>query len=140
MKRALRLLFVDDQEDSIILIREALADKGAEPAPQCLRDGVEALQYLRREPPFSSAVRPDIVMLDINMPRKDGFEVLREMKLEAELRAIPVIILSASDRAEDIELSYAMGASAYITKPSRYEEIRTLAEDFSRYWTRAVKL
>ena len=134
-KDTIHVLMVDDNEDDVVLIREALETQDIR-VVAVARDGEEALRYLRRS---SRVQRPEIMLLDINMPVKDGFEVLGELKADPALAPLPVVILTTSQREEDVTRSYAAGASSFVTKPARPEELRELARLFSLYWRRASR-
>jgi two-component system, chemotaxis family, response regulator Rcp1 len=103
-------------------------------------DGIEALAYLRREGPYSDVTRPDIILLDLNMPRKDGREVLKEIKADPQLRRIPVVILTTSQADQDILHSYDLGANCYITKPVDLEQLTTVVQAIENFWFTVVKL
>ena len=133
--RMVTLLVVDDNDDDVILLQESLKDL---PAAQVLRiahDGDEALAYLRREGEFGGAPRPSLVLLDINMPRKNGFEVLGEMKNDPELRSIPVVILSTSRSEDDVALAYGSGACTFVSKPVNLDRLRLMTGHLVRYWS-----
>jgi CheY-like chemotaxis protein len=129
------ILLVEDNEDDVILLKESMKDEGLLNVVHVVQDGEEALAYLRREGPFSDATRPGLVLLDINMPRKNGFEVLKELKEDNALRAIPVIMLTTSSRDEDIVRSYSDGACSFITKPVLFDDLRRVVQQFSLYWS-----
>lgn len=106
-----------------------------------MKDGVEALSFLRREGErFQDAPRPDLVLLDLNMPRKDGREVLAEMKGDATLKSIPVVVLTTSDVQRDVEASYLCGANSFVTKPMDVEDFFALIHTVESYWFNTVKL
>jgi CheY-like chemotaxis protein len=129
------LLLVEDNEDDMLLIDEAFAEAKLMNVIQKVRDGEEALAYLRQEGRFKNAHRPGLVLLDINMPKKNGFEVLAAMKEDPRLRAIPVIMMTTSDRDEDIVRSYAGGACSYVRKPMSVDEFARVVKEFELYWT-----
>jgi CheY-like chemotaxis protein len=134
------ILLVDDNEDDIVIIQEAFAEMTRTIIISTVRDGEEALRYLRREGKFSSAQIPDAVLLDINMPRKSGFEVLEELKRESTLSSLPVIMLTMSDREEDVVRAYASGARSYIQKPVDLKLFKTVLKQFEEYWTGVSRL
>ncbi len=134
------ILLVEDNDDDVILLRESMKDEGLLNVLHVVRDGEEALAYLRREGPYADARRPGLVLLDINMPRKNGFEVLRELKDEPELRSIPIVMLTTSSRDEDIVRSYSDGACSFITKPVLFEDLRRVVRQFSLYWSLVSRL
>jgi CheY-like chemotaxis protein len=132
--RPIEILLVEDNDDDIIMTLEAFQDAKLVNVVRVLRDGEEALAYLRREASLGSAASPGLVLLDINMPKKGGFEVLDEMKHDPSLQHIPVIMLTTSTREEDVAKSYASGACSYISKPVTMEQFSELAKQFSLYW------
>jgi CheY-like chemotaxis protein len=131
----IEILLVEDNEDDIVLIEEAFADAKWMNVIFKVRDGEGALAYLRQEGSYANMRRPGLVLLDINMPRKNGFEVLQAMKADPLLDALPVVMLTTSDREEDIIRSYTHGASSYIRKPVRLEEFIQVVKNFEVYWT-----
>jgi CheY-like chemotaxis protein len=135
MSETVEILLVEDNEDDMILIDEAFAEAKLMNVIQKVRDGEEALAYLRREGRYGNAHRPGLVLLDINMPKKNGFEVLAAMKEDPRLRPIPVVMLTMSDREDDIVRSYADGACSYVRKPMSVEEFARVVKEFELYWT-----
>lgn len=129
------ILLVEDNEDDIIMMRESFGDDGLARVTAIARDGEEALASLR-----SGGKLPSVVLLDINMPRMNGFEVLEELKRDPALCHIPVVMLTTSRREEDVVRSYKNGASSYITKPSDFDGLEALARDFTAYWSSLVTL
>jgi two-component system, chemotaxis family, response regulator Rcp1 len=123
------ILLVDDNPADLDLTIDALAQSAWPTNVSTVSDGAEAMAYLRREGKYASAARPHLVLLDLNLPRKDGRAVLADMKSDSALRRIPVVIFSTSQATEDIERSYELGANSYVSKPP------TLAD-----WVTAVKL
>jgi CheY-like chemotaxis protein len=139
--RRIHILVAEDNEDEIVLLESAFEESGIPPGSyNFVRDGEEAMAYLRGQAPFERCPRPDLLLLDINMPRKNGFEVLQEVKEDPELRHIPVVMLTSSDREADVLRCYSTGASSYITKPVRYRDFRELAVQFAHYWTTVSRL
>jgi CheY-like chemotaxis protein len=114
----LDVLLVEDDPGDAVIIREALRT----PSIEQVQDGEQALRYLRREDEFAGARRPDLVLLDLNMPRKDGREVLAEVKSDRALCSIPIVVLTTSYAQEDIDRSYALHANAYVTKPTDFDD------------------
>jgi CheY-like chemotaxis protein len=129
------ILLVEDNEDDIIIIQEVFADMKLASIVNTVRDGEEALAYLGRKGKYKVARVPDIVLLDINMPKMNGFEVLEEMKKDPRLRSLPVIILSTSHREEDVVHSYATGACSFIHKSVGLDQFRERFKQFEHYWT-----
>ena len=129
------ILLVEDNEDDIVIIQEVFADMELTTIINTVRDGEEALAYLRREGKYKMARVPDVVLLDINMPKNNGFEVLEEMKKDPRLQSLPVIMLTTSHREEDVVRSYEMGACSYIQKPVDLDRFKKLVKQFEHYWT-----
>jgi CheY-like chemotaxis protein len=117
------ILLGDDNDDDILLLQESFAAEHLVKLEAVVRNGEEALAYLRRQGPYASDPRPGLVLLDINMPRMSGLEVLHEMKQDSKLCGIPAVILSTSCREQDIVRSYAEGACSFITKPGDFAEL-----------------
>ncbi len=139
-KQALEILLVEDNEDDILIVQEAFADMNRAIMVSAVRDGEEALRYLRREGHYSSSPTPDAVLLDINMPKKNGFEVLAALKQEPAFHSLPVIMLTMSEREEDVVRAYAQGARSYIQKPVDLNEFKTQLSRFHDYWTQVSRL
>ncbi|MFC4454546.1 response regulator [Deinococcus sonorensis] len=139
MHTPIEILLVEDNEPDILLTQEAFEDARIANHLHVARDGVEAMAFLRREPPFQDAPRPDVVLLDINMPRKSGLEVLEEVKQDHDLRHIPVVILTTSQADEDILRSYQGHASSYIVKPVGFENFYQAIRAFENYWLSFVR-
>jgi CheY-like chemotaxis protein len=135
MEEALEILLVDDNDNDIALARKALAAVSFVTRVAVVRDGLEALAYLRREAPYQGAVRPRIVLLDINMPRLNGFETLEAIKADPELRSLPINMLTVSSRDEDIIKSYRRGACTYVRKPLDFAEFVEAMQRLELYWT-----
>lgn len=129
------ILLVEDNDDDILLIEECLEESHLLNLITVVRDGEQAMAYLRRQPPFENVSTPGLMLLDINIPRKNGFEVLCEMKSDPRLRHIPVAMLTVSDMDEDIVRSYAAGACSYIRKPVDFDRLKDVAKQFELYWT-----
>ena len=129
------ILLVEDNEDDIILTEEAFAVARVMNCIDNVRDGEAAMAYLRREGPYNDAARPGLVLLDINMPKKNGFEVLEAIKVDSQLQSLPVIVLTSSEREEDIVRSYTYGACSYIRKPVSLERFVDVVKQFEVYWT-----
>ena len=136
----IEILLVEDNEPDVLLTQEAFEDARMANNLHVTRDGVEAMAYLHRQPPFEHATAPDVVLLDINMPRKSGLEVLEEMKNDPALCHIPVVILTTSQADEDILKSYQNHASSYIVKPVGFETFYQAIRAFETYWLSFVRL
>jgi CheY-like chemotaxis protein len=134
------VLLVEDDPGDALMIREALETYAPETDIAAVVDGVDALRYLRREDEFADEPRPDLVLLDLNMPRKDGREVLAEVKADRDLCTIPVVVLTTSSAAQDIRNSYELHANAFVTKPSDFDEFTTVVRCIERFFGRVVQL
>jgi CheY-like chemotaxis protein len=134
------ILLVEDNPGDARLMQEALAEARVRNRLHVVADGVEALAYLRRQDPFPSAVRPDLILLDLNLPGKDGRDVLAEIKRDQDLRRIPVVILTSSQAAADIARAYDLHANAYVTKPLDVEQFITVVKSIEDFWLTIVKL
>ena len=135
-----QILLVDDDMGDVILTREALKQVKAVNPLHVARDGYEALSFLRREKGFESAPRPDLILLDLNMPRMDGRELLAEIKSDEDLSTIPVVILTTSDNELDVETTYRLHANGYITKPVDLKGFVTVVQSLNDYWFGVVRL
>ena len=129
------ILLVEDNEDDAVIIQEVFSDMRLATLINVVRDGEEALAYLLRTGKYKVVRMPDIVLLDINMPKKNGFEVLEEIKKDPRLQSLPVIMLTTSHREEDIVRSYAKGACSYIHKLVDLDQFKHLIMQFEHYWT-----
>jgi two-component system, chemotaxis family, response regulator Rcp1 len=137
---AIEVLLVEDNPGDVRLTREALRDGKVCNNLAVAKDGEEALAYLRREGPFADAPRPDVILLDLNLPRKDGREVLEAIKADAALRTIPVVILTSSEAERDIARAYELNANCYITKPVDLDQFITVVKAIEDFWFTVVKL
>ncbi|HEY4670058.1 MAG TPA: response regulator [Tepidiformaceae bacterium] len=140
MGRPVEVLLVEDSPGDVRLTEEALKEGKVRNNLNVVMDGVEAMAYLRREGRYASAARPDIVLLDLNMPKKDGREVLAEMKSDHRLRRIPVVILTTSEAEQDILKTYDLHANCYITKPVDLDQFISLVKSVEDFWLTIVKL
>jgi CheY-like chemotaxis protein len=136
----IEILLVEDNPADVRLTIEALKDGKIQNRLAVAKDGVEALEYLRRIGAFHNAARPDLVLLDLNLPRKDGREVLEEMKADSDLRRIPVVVLTTSASDADIIKSYDLHANCYITKPVDLEQFMHVVQHIQDFWLSIVKL
>jgi CheY-like chemotaxis protein len=137
---AIDVLLVDDDPGDTLMIREAFADNKVRNELACVADGVEAMQYLRREGRYGSAPRPDLILLDLNLPRKDGREVLAEIKGDPVLSTIPVVVLTTSHAEEDVLRSYQLHANAYVTKPVDFDRFIQVVRQIDEFFVTVVKL
>ena len=138
--RPIEILLVEDNPGDVRLTQEALGEAKVRNNLAVARDGVEALSYLRREPPFEEASRPDLILLDLNLPRKDGREVLAEIKADADLRRLPVVVLTTSSAEKDVLESYNLYANCYITKPVDLDQFVRIVSSIEDFWLTIVKL
>jgi CheY-like chemotaxis protein len=102
--------------------------------------GVEAMDFLRRQGDYPSAPRPDLILLDLNMPRKDGRQVLKEVKQDTELRSIPIVVLTTSDSEQDVVRTYDLQANCYVTKPVDFQQFTKIVKEIKQFWISVVKL
>ena len=138
--RPMEILLVEDNPADVRLTREALNSDRLWNHLNTAKDGVEAMAYLRREGKFASAARPDLILLDLNLPRKDGREVLAEIKADPDLMRIPVVVLTTSDAEEDILKTYRLHANCYITKPVDLRQFMKVLKSIEDFWLAVVKL
>lgn len=140
MKR-IRVLVADDNDDHLFLTVRALRDtQGVVLEVDTVSDGEETLDYLYRRGRFTDRPRPDLILLDLKMPKRSGLEVLERLKDDAELREIPVVVFTSSERREDICETYRRGGSSYVTKPSTVAGFRLGLAQLSEYWTKLASL
>jgi chemotaxis family two-component system response regulator Rcp1 len=138
-KRIIEVLLVDDDPGDVDLILEVLQDTSMALRPHIVHDGVEAMAFLRREGPYRGAVRPDLILLDLNMPRKDGHEVLQDIKQDPLLHTILVVVLTTSASPTDIDTAYRLGANCYVTKPVGLEQFTDMIRRFQDFWLTIVQ-
>lgn len=138
--RPVQMLLVEDNPGDIRLTRESLRDAKVMVSLHVARDGVAAMAFLRREGEHANAPHPDLILLDLNLPRKDGREVLAEIKQDPSLKRIPVVVLTISDAEEDILKSYNLYANAYVTKPLNLEQFAKITQAINDFWLTVVKL
>jgi CheY-like chemotaxis protein len=137
---AIDVLLVDDDPGDTLMIREAFEHNKVSNALASVADGVQAMQYLRREGEYANASRPDLILLDLNLPRKDGREVLAEIKGDPALATIPVVVLTTSHAEEDVLRSYQLHANAYVTKPVDFERFIEVVRQIDEFFVTVVKL
>jgi CheY-like chemotaxis protein len=138
--RPIEILLVEDNLGDARLTQEALKEGKVRNNLHHARDGVEAMAFLRREDKNADAPRPDLVLLDLNLPRKDGREVLAEMKEDPDLRLIPVVVLTTSEAEQDVLRTYQLRANCYITKPVDLEKFITIVRSIEDFWLTIVRL
>ena len=135
-----QILLVEDSAGDVSLTREALRDAKVHNELHVVGDGIEALAYLRGEGQYAGAATPDLVLLDLNLPRKDGREVLEEMKADDHLKRIPVVVLTTSSSESDIYESYQLHANAFVTKPVAYTDFLAAVRQLEGFWLEIVQL
>jgi CheY-like chemotaxis protein len=140
MTGPIHVLLVEDNPGDADLIKETLEMGKVHLQTSAVTDGTEALAYLRRQPPFAGAEPPDLILLDLNLPRMSGRELLAEIKHDPVLRVIPVVILTSSDAEQDIVKSYQLGANCYVTKPVGLEAFQSIVRSVEHFWLTVVKL
>lgn len=143
MRRPYEILLVEDNPADVEITIEAFRRSHRGNHVSICRDGEEALDFLFQRNRFArpgAAPRPDLVLLDLNLPRKSGLEVIAQVKSSAPLRDIPVVVLTTSDRDEDVTSSYRLGANCYLTKPVQFDECVKLIADIQQYWLELAKL
>jgi CheY-like chemotaxis protein len=136
----IEILLVEDDPGDVLMTREAFADNKVQNRLTVVSDGEEALGYLRRQGQFADAVRPDLILLDLNLPRRDGREVLAEIKSDPQLQQIPVVVLTTSQSEEDILRSYQLHANAYVTKPVDFDSFIQVVRQIDDFFLTVVKL
>ena len=134
------ILIAEDNDADVYLTKEALADATVDTKVYRVKDGLEALKFLRKESPYVDMPRPDLMLLDLNMPIMDGRQVMEQMKNDQVLRAIPVVVLTTSQSEEDIINSYSLKANCYITKPMDFEQFRKVVRSIEHFWFSTVSL
>jgi CheY-like chemotaxis protein len=134
------VLLVEDDPGDALMTQEAFEHHKIRNSLHIVKDGVEALEFLRREGQYENAPRPGLILLDLNLPRKDGREVLSEVKADAELRSIPVVVLTTSEAEEDVLRSYSLYANAYVTKPVDFDRFIEVVRQIDDFFVTVVKL
>ena len=138
--RPIEILLVEDNPGDVRLTLEVMKDARVRNHMSMVKDGVEALAFLRREGDYADAPRPDLILLDLNLPKKDGREVLADIKADPTLRRIPVVVLTVSKDEEDILKSYDLYANCYVTKPINMEQFIAVVRSIEDFWLTIVKL
>ncbi|ONI80265.1 two-component system response regulator [Saccharothrix sp. ALI-22-I] len=134
------VLLVEDDPGDALMTQEAFEHHKIRNQLHVVRDGIEALQFLRREEPYEDAPRPGLILLDLNLPKMDGREVLAEIKADETLRPIPVVVLTTSEAEEDILRSYNLHANAYVTKPVDFDRFIEVVRQIDDFFVTVVKL
>ncbi|GJL62019.1 MAG: response regulator [Nitrospirales bacterium] len=138
--KPITVLLVEDDQEDILLTQDALRRSKLTIELEVVTNGEHALSYLRQESPYTDKLRPDLVLLDINLPRKNGWEVLEAIKTHDRLKSLPVTMLTTSSEDPDIQRSYELGANSYITKPVGIEEFHRVVQAIEDFWFTIVKL
>ena len=138
--RAIEILMVEDNPGDVRLTREAFKHHKVWNELHVVEDGVAALDFLHRRPPYEQAPRPDLVLLDLNLPRKDGRQVLASIKSDELLKTIPVVILTTSQAEEDVVRAYKLNANCYVTKPVDFEQFKRIVQGIEQFWLTVVTL
>lgn len=138
--KVIEILLVEDSPTDVLITREALDEAKLVNKIHVAEDGVEALAFLRQEENYADAPRPDLILLDLNLPRKNGYEVLQEIKADPQLQTIPVVVLTTSRAEEDVLRSYHSHANCYITKPVEFDSFVKAVQSISHFWFTIVTL
>jgi CheY-like chemotaxis protein len=138
--KPIEILLVEDSPGDVRLCIEALKEAKVLNSMTVAADGVEAMALLRREGRYAASVRPDLILLDLNLPRKDGREVLAEIKADASLKRIPIVVLTTSQAEEDVVSAYDLHANCYITKPVDFRQFIKVVQSIEDFWLTVVKL
>jgi CheY-like chemotaxis protein len=136
----IEVLLVEDDPGDVLMTKEAFEEHKLRNRLNVVSDGAAALSYLRREGEYADASTPDLILLDLNLPRRDGREVLAEIKKDEELRRIPVVVLTTSQADEDILRSYQLHANAYVTKPVDFDRFISVVRQIDEFFVSVVKL
>lgn len=139
-QKPVEILLVEDSPTDVLLAKEALQEAQIVKRLHVVSDGVEAMQFLRAQAPFEAAVRPDLVLLDLDLPRKDGQEVLAEIKNDPVLRRIPVVVLTTSRAEEDVSRAYDLHANCYVAKPVNFNDFSLVVQAIENFWFTTVSL
>lgn len=137
--KPVEILLAEDNPGDVMLTRKALEQGKLANNLHVTTDGVDALEFLRQDGEYEDAPRPDLILLDLNMPRKDGREVLKELRADDDLRRIPVVVLTSSESEEDIVRSYELNANAYLTKPVDFDGFVEIVNRLENFWFQVVK-
>jgi CheY-like chemotaxis protein len=134
------ILMADDDEEDCMLTQDALRESRVTNPIYFVHDGEELMKFLQKKSPYEEMPRPGVILLDLNMPRKDGREALKEIKQDPHLRTIPIIVLTTSRSQQDIYSSYEIGANSYITKPVTFQALVAVMQVMGQYWFEIVEL
>ncbi len=138
--KPVNVLLIDDNPGDVRLTFEALRENRVQVILHVAKDGVEAIEFLRQQGPYTAAPRPALVLMDLNMPRKNGREVLAEMKSDPDLASIPVVVLTTSQAEYDVRIAYNLHANCYITKPVDLDEFLQVVKSIGEFWLSTVRL
>lgn len=138
--RPIEILLAEDSATDVLLAEEALEHAKMRNNLHVVKDGVEAMAFLRKENKYADAPRPDLILLDLNMPRKDGREVLTEVKSDDDLKSIPIVVLTTSQAQEDVLKAYGLHANCYISKPVDFEQFTNVVQAIDQFWFTIVTL
>lgn len=136
----LPILLVDDDPNDILIAKRAFAKAQIQNKIYVTRDGEEAIRFLQKKESYKAAPTPSIVLLDLKMPKVDGFEVLETIKSDEQLKSIPIIVLTTSERDQDIERAYNLGCNSFIVKPVSFHDFVDIVNEIKRYWQNLSKL
>jgi chemotaxis family two-component system response regulator Rcp1 len=140
MSDAMEILLVEDSPSDQLLAKAALAEATPPSRVHIVADGVEAMEFLRAQGKYRGAMRPDLILLDLNLPRKDGREVLAEIKGSEDLKRIPVVILTTSQSQQDLDRAYGLHANCYVAKPVDFEAFKSAVQAIQDFWFGTVSL
>jgi len=138
--RTIEILLIEDDPGDVLLTREALKESKLAINLSIVNDGVDALEFLRREGKYTNAMRPQLILLDLNLPKKDGREVLTEVKGDSKLKRIPIVVLTASRAETDINKCYNLHANAYVVKPVNLDDFLNVVSRTANYWLNVITL
>ncbi|MFN8458849.1 MAG: response regulator [Anaerolineae bacterium] len=138
--KSIEILLVEDSQTDILMVREALAEAKLLNTIHVVRDGAAAMDFLHNMEPYTAAPRPDLILLDLNLPRKNGREVLAEIKADNRLKTIPVVVLTTSSAEEDIMSTYNLHANCYVVKPVGFDGFLKAVQAISHFWLSVVNL
>jgi len=138
--KPIEILMVDDDLGDVKLMEESLKNSKLQLNFNHVKDGQECMEYLSRTGDYAKVIKPDLILLDLNMPKKDGRQVLEEIKTDQFLRKIPIVILTTSESESDINKTYDLGANCYITKPVDFDQFQKVVNDIATFWFTVVKL
>jgi CheY-like chemotaxis protein len=131
---------VEDNPDHVLLVQEAFEEAKSSNQLHVVEDGLEALRFLNQNSPFEDSKCPDLILLDLNLPRKDGRELLRDLKQDGQLSRVPVIVFTSSSSQQDIDMCYALHANCYITKPVGFDQYVEIVKMIEEFWFSTIKL